>query len=144
MKKLITAAILSLILSLTIRADVCNNTYKDLVKIVEPLGWRVTSTTGGRHNTGSKHPKGKAVDVSVKFKNDLDVMTLTELLEGQGYGVKDERIRPEGQAVWSAPHLHLFIRDCTVIKIMDFDPESKDKTPRSTNPAPISPAGKRV
>lgn len=129
MKKLIIAVVLSLLLSTTTKADTCNNTYKDIVKIVESLGWRVTATTNGRHNTGSKHPKGKAVDVSVKFKNDLDVMTLTEILTNQGYGVKDERIRPTGQLVWSAPHLHLYIKDCIKEKNEEIDKESVEKNP---------------
>ena len=145
MKKLIIAIVLSLLLSTTAKADTCNGTYKDIVKIVTPMGWKVTSTTGGRHNTGSKHPKGKAVDVSVRFKNDLDVMTLTEILTNQGYGVRDERIRPFKQAVWSAPHLHLYIKDCIKEKNHEeIDKESVEENTRPNNPSPLLPAGKRV
>lgn len=120
--KLISTIILSLVLTVNSFADVCNETYKDIVSIVEEMNWRVTASKGGRHNTGSKHYKGKAVDVSVKFKSEYDIILLTHTLTEKGYVVVDERIRPSGQRVWTGPHLHIYIKDCEVEEtIIDTD-----------------------
>lgn len=112
MKNLIRLLLLLLVLSVPLRADVCTTYYTDVVNIVAPMGWVVTSTTGGKHNIGSKHPIGKAVDVSVRMKTVFDIMLLTEVMEAQGYIVRDERARPFGQAVWRGPHIHISIPYC--------------------------------
>lgn len=114
-----------LMLALLLNYDVCNNSYKHIVEIVEKAGWKVTSTTGGRHNRNSKHYEGKAVDVSVRMKNDLDVIFLTETLEKEGYIVKDERIRPPMQRVWGGPHLHISIPPCLLD--IQAEPKNQDK-----------------
>lgn len=108
---------LLLILSLTAFAlpgfgNICNASYKDIVKLVEAEGFVVTSTTGGRHNTNSKHYRGKAVDVSVRRKTDVDVETFIETMRKAGYLVRDERVRPLLQRVWGGPHLHISVQDC--------------------------------
>lgn len=70
-------------------------------------GFRFTSTTGGKHNRDSLHPKGQALDVSVKGKSPAEVQQFMQAAQQQGYGVRDERTKPPGQQVWSGPHVHL-------------------------------------
>lgn len=106
------AIAMMLVISVSSFADVCNNTYKDIVTKVESMGYVVTATIGGRHNKGSRHYLGKAVDVSCKFKSDFDILLLKDTMERLGYNFRDERIRPTGQAVWSGPHIHFSITPC--------------------------------
>jgi hypothetical protein len=67
----------------------------------------VTSLAGGRHNRGSAHYAGRAMDVSVRGKADSEVRAFMDAARQAGFGVRDERTRPEGQKVWSGPHVHL-------------------------------------
>jgi hypothetical protein len=67
----------------------------------------VTALTNGKHNVGSAHYQGRAMDVSVRGKSDQDIRAFMEAAKQSGYGVRDERTRPEGQKVWSGPHVHL-------------------------------------
>lgn len=69
----------------------------------------ITSTTGGKHNKGSLHPKGRAIDVSSRGFTDAAVERLRRLAEAVGIRLRDERVHPPGQAVWYHPHLHLEI-----------------------------------
>ena len=110
--KLIYTLLLSILLVTNSFGEVCGNTYKDIISIIEPFGWVVTSTTTGRHNTNSKHYRGKAVDVSVRNKSDFDIISITTLLQSAGYIVRDERTRPPLQRVWHGAHLHFAIPDC--------------------------------
>jgi len=74
-----------------------------LKEIARRENLRITSTTGGRHNKGSKHALGQAIDFDHRGVNDSVIMRLRET-----YGLKvlDERSRPKGQAVWGGPHFH--------------------------------------
>ena len=92
-------------------ANACTH-YTDLVKLVEGMGWTVTSTTGGKHNVRSKHYQGRAIDVSVRNRTEFHIAVLRAVLEPRGFIVVDERKRPKGQKVWSAPHLHIVIPVC--------------------------------
>lgn len=92
--------------------DVCRLDYMDIKNVVERMNWKVTSTTGGRHNKNSKHYIGKAVDVSVRGKTDFDVAVLFTVLENIGFIVKDERVRPKGQKVWGGAHIHISVPYC--------------------------------
>lgn len=98
-------------------ADVCNSTYKEISTLVTSLGWKITSTNTGRHNKNSRHYRGKAVDVSVKFKSEFEVLVFIETLEKEGYTVVDERIRPFGQRVWTGPHFHIYAPDCATVEV---------------------------
>ena len=69
--------------------------------------YRVTSTTGGRHHRGSKHYKGKAIDIDHRGVN---AKKLLKLAAAKGFRVLDERRRPRGQRVWSGPHFHIETR----------------------------------
>lgn len=70
-------------------------------------GFTVTSTTGGRHNPGSLHPRGLAADVRTKDKTAEEVEAFMEKARAAGYRVRDERTRPAGQAEWDGEHVHL-------------------------------------
>ncbi|MDQ3747963.1 MAG: tape measure protein [Acidobacteriota bacterium] len=78
-----------------------------LRKIAEGLGFVVTSTIGGKHNLGSKHGKGLAIDVRTRDKTPQEIEFLIGELEKKGVFVRDERRRPKGQKVYGGPHLHL-------------------------------------
>jgi hypothetical protein len=93
-------------------SQVCQTNYKDLKDIVVKMGWRVSSEMGGPHNARSKHYRGKAIDVSVKGRTTFHMAMLTEVLTKWGYIVVDERKRPRGQKVWTAPHFHISVPDC--------------------------------
>lgn len=131
MKKItiITLLILSLISTAFSNNNVCENTYQDIVPIVKQMGFFVTATNKGRHNTGSKHYNGKAVDVRTRDKTDAQIMLLKYTLESMGYVFRDERVRPKGQRVWSGPHVHIHIPECPTRKnifiledVVDFEP----------------------
>jgi len=92
--------------------DVCRTYFTEIKVIAENMGWKVTSTIGGKHNTGSKHYQGKAIDLSVRGKSQFDVDMLTLIMQNEGYIVVDERKRPKGQRVWSAPHMHVQVPIC--------------------------------
>jgi len=71
------------------------------------------STTGGRHNVGSLHYSGNAVDIkgSGAF-DDNTVKTLSQKAAERGLLLRDERTRPRRkdgslQKVWGGPHVHL-------------------------------------
>lgn len=69
--------------------------------------FKVTAGSGGRHNAGSLHALWRAVDVSVRGKTPEEVDAFIQAAKAAGYRVLDERRRPKGQKVWTAPHLHL-------------------------------------
>ncbi len=71
------------------------------------LGFKVTSTLGGKHNSGSLHARGRAVDFSVKGKTAKQVNDFKAAMRAKGFSVRDERTRPRGQKVWSGPHIHV-------------------------------------
>jgi hypothetical protein len=59
------------------------------------------------HNVGSRHFAGEAIDVRTAGKTNAQVAEFMAFMRSQGYLVKDERVRPPGQAVWSGPHVHV-------------------------------------
>jgi RHS repeat-associated protein len=72
------------------------------------MGFRVTdSLAQSGHNSGSWHYMGEAIDVSVKDKTDIRVNDFIDFMRSQGYVVKDERIKPPKQKVWTGPHIHI-------------------------------------
>ena len=83
--------------------------YKDLARFAEARGFTVTSTNGGKHNTGSAHYQGRAIDVRTRDKSSAQVEQFIREARAAGFVVHDERSRPRGQKVWSGPHLHLEI-----------------------------------
>jgi hypothetical protein len=83
------------------------NPLSALLEFARQLGLRVTSTTGGEHNTGSLHYQGRAIDVGSSGLSDSDIDALTQAAAAKGIKLRDERARPPGQAIWGGPHLHL-------------------------------------
>ena len=82
---------------------------------------------GGRHNKGSAHGCGKAIDIRIWefpyappsdfIQNDergwisaVQAQSLTSQLQdalGSDYRIINERLHPSGQAVWLGPHIHI-------------------------------------
>lgn len=81
--------------------------YKGMVRLAQKHGFTVTSTTGGKHNKGSLHGQGRAIDVRTRDKSPKQIKDFIAAARAAGYNVKDERVRPKGQKVWSGPHLHI-------------------------------------
>lgn len=81
--------------------------YKGMVRLANKHGLTVTSTTGGRHNRGSLHGRGRAIDVRTRGVSTARLNAFMKDARAHGYQVLDERRRPAGQAVWSGPHIHL-------------------------------------
>lgn len=81
--------------------------YKGMVRLAQKHGFTVTATTGGKHNKGSLHGQGRAIDVRTRDKSAAQVREFIAAAKAAGYNVKDERTRPKRQAVWSGPHLHI-------------------------------------
>lgn len=81
--------------------------FRDLKAFAEREGFHVTSTNGGRHNVGSKHFRGLAIDVRTRDKTNAQVEAFISKARGLGIIVRDERTRPKNQKVWSGAHLHL-------------------------------------
>lgn len=78
-------------------------TLKYILDGAKKYGLVPTSTTGGRHNTGSYHYKGQAVDTD---PNKGDTEGFKRYIQAAGGVYRDERTRPKGQAVWGGPHNH--------------------------------------
>jgi hypothetical protein len=93
----------------TVMGDAYQGSLLDSVQgIVTPLGGRITSTTGGQHNPGSKHYSGNAIDVGMGRESpEQQAQILAGLQANPNLLVRDERTRPPGQKVWSGPHLHV-------------------------------------
>jgi peptidoglycan hydrolase-like protein with peptidoglycan-binding domain len=81
--------------------------YEAMARLAEQHGLTVTSTTGGRHNTRSKHYQGRAIDVRSRGVSQAQLDAFMADARAHGYTVRDERTRPAGQAVWGGPHIHI-------------------------------------
>lgn len=86
---------------------ISNQSWKLLKKFAEDNGFFVTSTTGGKHNVGSKHALGRAIDVRTRDKTKKQGDDFIAVARSVGITVRDERVRPKGQKVWSGEHIHL-------------------------------------
>jgi len=78
-----------------------------LAQFAQQRGFVVTSTTGGSHNTGSAHYRGRAIDVRTRDHTPAQVDQFIREARAAGFRVRDERFPPPGQPVWSGPHVHL-------------------------------------
>lgn len=81
--------------------------YHDIVKFAQAHGFTVTSTTGGKHNTGSAHYQGRAADIRIRDKSPAQIAAFKKAAQAAGFIVRNEASHPHGQKVWSGPHLHL-------------------------------------
>lgn len=91
--------------------------WQRLSEFAKARGFRVTSTTGGRHNVGSKHYRGMAIDVGTREKSPEEISSFMAAAQAAGIKVRDERSRPAGQKVWGGPHLHLEGIPVTIAKL---------------------------
>lgn len=90
----------------------------------------VGSTTGGRHNRGSKHYVGQAVDIrNSGGLSNQQVQQLSQAAAAQGLKLRDERQHPKGQAVWGGPHIHLEATDQQIPRFDDWQPPSGQTPP---------------
>lgn len=80
-----------------------NTTLAYLKEVAKRENLRITSTTGGHHNTHSKHYLGQAIDFDHRGITNDKIARLRSLY---GLSVRDERVRPRGQAVWGGAHFH--------------------------------------
>lgn len=97
-------AIPSLVLA---RVDVRKGVDKRLLQFAAENGLRITAGRNGKHNVGSKHYKGLAIDVSCHTLSNATIEHLKRAAHLAGLYIRDERTRPKGQAVWGGPHLHI-------------------------------------
>lgn len=94
--------------------------WKDLKAFAEAEGFFVTSTIGGNHNKGSKHFLGLAIDVRTRDQSNEAIELFLRKCNVLGIRVRDERIRPTHQKVWSGAHLHLEIGTETLESVRQF------------------------
>jgi hypothetical protein len=87
----------------------CKKPWVGMAEFARKRGFTVTSTTGGKHNPGSAHGEGRAIDVRTRDKSPAQVDAFIKDAQANGISVRDERTHPPGQAVWSGPHLHLSV-----------------------------------
>jgi len=66
----------------------------------------ITCGRGGKHNLGSKHPKGEAFDFRTRGMTEEFFRELEVDARAKGLLIRDERKRPLHQKVWSGPHGH--------------------------------------
>jgi hypothetical protein len=87
---------------------------KRLIAYAIRNGLMVTSTRGGRHNAGSKHYRGKALDFSIHKSNgelisEDYIEHLNRDAKENGMLLLDERERLPGEKIWHGSHFHLEI-----------------------------------
>jgi hypothetical protein len=80
--------------------------YTDMYFEAAKRGFHVVAGKEGGHNTGSLHPKGRAIDVRTRDKSGEDISQLNIDMMTMGYSVRDERTLPAGQQKWTGPHMH--------------------------------------
>jgi len=72
------------------------------------FGFTVTGRNEKKnHNPGSRHYVGEALDVRTAGRTNADIAAFMAFMRSQGYIVRDERVRPAGQAVWGGEHIHV-------------------------------------
>lgn len=114
-----------------------SSTLNYLLDAAKKLGLIVTSTTGGRHNKGSLHYTGEAIDVDHKSITPKKIAAL----EAMGIRVRDERTHPAGQAVWGGSHYHLSFRASQLAQMLKR--QQAAPAPQSMTPT-VAPGEKRV
>lgn len=94
------------------------NNFKDIVALAEKENFTVTSTNSGKHNVGSKHYLGLAIDVRTRDKTAFKCDQFIKLCREKGLVVRDERRKPPGQKVWSGAHLHIEISGVKIMPML--------------------------
>jgi hypothetical protein len=89
-------------------APVYRGSWPELAFQAAMMGFTVTARGAqGAHNPGSRHFVGEAIDVRTAGKTPAEIADFIAFMRRQRYIVRDERVRPPGQAVWSGPHIHV-------------------------------------
>lgn len=87
-----------------------NTVEQEMRKTFEELGFKVVRTFGKAINEGSLHPKGLAVDLSVKNKNVEDLFQAAIVGINKGWQLVDERVPRVGKdgkpIKQTGPHFH--------------------------------------
>ncbi|WP_224366336.1 peptidoglycan-binding domain-containing protein [Hyalangium versicolor] len=91
----------------TTQSTTTGRPYEAMSRLAQQHGLTVTSTTGGKHNTGSKHYQGRAIDVRTRGVSEASLDAFMADARANGYTVRDERTRPAGQKVWGGAHIHI-------------------------------------
>ena len=99
--------------------------YKDLKRFAERSDFVVPSRTGGSHNRGSKHFSGLAIDVRTRGKSEAEIDLFMRKCAALGVKIRDEKMRPTNQKVWTGAHLHLEITALTSRTICEFQRRQK-------------------
>jgi hypothetical protein len=91
----------------------CKDTWRVLQRKAQAAGFTVTGRNEKKgHNVGSPHYRGKAIDIRTRDHSPEAIERFMQQMRGEGYVVRDERIQPPGQEVWSGPHVHIEIPKC--------------------------------
>lgn len=94
------------------------NSIYPIVEHLRQLGYKPSSVDSGKHNVGSKHGRGLAVDLGINTTFGGDSKKMQNFLDNEYPKLKqmypnlkliDERNHPKGQKVWSGSHYHLEI-----------------------------------
>lgn len=81
--------------------------YTQLVAFARKHGFTITAAKGGKHNPGSPHYEGRAIDVRTRDKTAQQINAFIRAAIDAGYGVVDERKDAPSGVVHSGPHIHL-------------------------------------
>ena len=80
------------------------------------LGLKPSSVSGDKHNKGSLHYRGRALDLGLNTTFNGDEAQMESFIEWWNLGgselfpgasLHDERTKPEGQEVWTGKHFHI-------------------------------------
>jgi RHS repeat-associated protein len=93
---------------LSLTGPLVEGAFREIAFQAAMAGFTVTGRNEkSGHNVGSRHYQGNAIDIRTCDKSDKEVEDFIKFMSSQGYTVKDERVRPPGQKVWSGPHVHI-------------------------------------
>ena len=87
----------------------------EMTAFAQSHGFEITSTVNGKHNTGSLHPIGLAVDCRTRTKTTKQGDAFLMAGKEAGYKMLDERVRPAGQKKWDGQHIHMQIADRSIV-----------------------------
>jgi hypothetical protein len=86
-----------------------NTVEQDMRKTFSELGFTVVRTFGKEINKGSLHPKGLAIDLSIKKKSTEDLFQAAIVGINKGWQLVDERVPrtgKNGKIKQTGPHFH--------------------------------------
>jgi hypothetical protein len=114
---------------------VANPLLQQLLAFAKDNNYKVTSADGGKHNIGSLHGVGRAIDIA---NQGVDREKLFQAAQSLGFRVLDETTRPKGQAVWGGPHYHVEVPRNA--KVTQLTPKDINVALGQSNPVPLAPS----